>query len=202
MTVTVLTRESSHQAERASLAFEFGQRMRQAREMVNISQDELARRIGHANKSKITRLEAGYADAEPGGLLVRKISVALGVNPGYLLGVDDDIEANPVIFASRMVADALARSREQDLVRFSALFSAVSIAASGIEQMSYLVDGVLRAYERIADDEVFLNEVRGGAKLDAAVHNLAGATAIARESMARLGRKRKQAMSVNQMELW
>lgn len=201
MTVTVLTRESSHQAERASLAFEFGQRMRQAREMVNISQDELARRIGHANKSKITRLEAGYADAEPGGLLVRKISVALGVNPGYLLGVDDDIEANPVIFATRMVADALARSREQDLVRFSALFAAVNIAASGIERMAAMADDVVRAYERIALDDAF-QDIRGGSRLDAAVGNLAGAGAIARESMARLGRQRKQAMSVNQMELW
>lgn len=201
MTVTVLTRESSHQAERASLAFEFGKRMRQAREMVNISQDELARRIGHANKSKITRLEAGYADAEPGGLLVRKISVALGVNPGYLLAIDDDIEANPVVFATRMVADALARSREQDLVRFSALFAAVNIAASGIERMAAMADDVVRAYERIALDDAF-QDIRGGSRLDAAVGNLAGAGAIARESMARLGRQRKQAMSVNQMELW
>lgn len=201
MTCAVLTKTSRLRAERTEFAFEFGQRLRQARETVGMSQEALARLIGHQNKSKITRLESGYADAEPGGMLVRKIAVALGVNPGYLLCVDDDIEANPVIFASRMVADALARSREQDLVRFGALFASVSIAASSIERMSSMADDVMRAYERIATDEAF-QDIRGGARLDAAVRNLAGAKAIASECAGRLGRQRKQAASVNQLELW
>lgn len=65
----------------------FGQRLKVARERAEMSQDELAQRVGYASRSSIGKIEAGKRDVTRPKIL--ELAQALGVQPGYLMGWRD-----------------------------------------------------------------------------------------------------------------
>lgn len=65
----------------------FGQRLKIARERAEMSQDELAQRVGYASRSSIGKIEAGKRDVTRPKIL--ELAQALGVQPGYLMGWRD-----------------------------------------------------------------------------------------------------------------
>lgn len=64
---------------------EFGRRLRASRQVCELTQDELARRID-ANRSWISELEHGHQDSLRAETVVR-FAEALGVSADYLLGI-------------------------------------------------------------------------------------------------------------------
>lgn len=67
-----------------------GERIRQRREELHISQEELARRVGYKSRSSINKIELSR---ELPLHKVKPIAVALSITPGELMGwVDDDLE--------------------------------------------------------------------------------------------------------------
>lgn len=64
-----------------------GNRIKQCREALNITQDELALRLGYTSRSSIAKIETGKNDMPISKLVA--FARALNVPPGYLLGSND-----------------------------------------------------------------------------------------------------------------
>lgn len=65
------------------------ERIRQRREQLGMSQDELAVKSGYLNRSSIARIERGDTDIPQSKL--EDIARALRVTPSYLMGWEDNI---------------------------------------------------------------------------------------------------------------
>ena len=70
-------------------------RIKEEREKMGLSQEELAKRIGYTNKSSIAKVEAGQVDLPQSKIMA--FANALHVTPAYLMGWEDtQKEASPV----------------------------------------------------------------------------------------------------------
>ena len=63
-----------------------GERIKQRRIELNLSQDELARKVGYKSRSSIQKIECARNLPLP---KVEKMAVALGCTPSYLMGWED-----------------------------------------------------------------------------------------------------------------
>ena len=61
----------------------FGNRIKEQRLSVNMTQDELAKRAGYSSRSSINKIELGLVDLPQSKLMA--IAQALGVSPVYLM---------------------------------------------------------------------------------------------------------------------
>lgn len=71
-----------------------GERIKERRQELKLSQRELAARLGYTDHTTLTRIEAGKVDLPQSRIM--KIAEVLGVTPGYLLGLvsKEDSEKN------------------------------------------------------------------------------------------------------------
>ena len=63
-------------------------RIRQRREKLDLSQEELARRLGYRSKSSINKIEKGINDIP--NAKVAEFARALGTSTAYLMGITDE----------------------------------------------------------------------------------------------------------------
>lgn len=68
-------------------------RIRTRREQLNMSQEELAKRLGYKSRSTIAKIESGENDITQSKIVA--FAKALGVKPGYLMGWEDVPSAHP-----------------------------------------------------------------------------------------------------------
>lgn len=66
------------------------------RELKNMSQEELAKRVGYSNRSAITRIEKGEIDLPQSKIVA--IADALGVPAGALMG-STEIDTDDILYA-------------------------------------------------------------------------------------------------------
>ena len=94
-----------------------GDRIKRRREKLNMSQRDLAARIGYSDHTTITRIESGKTD--PPQKKVAAIAKALGTTPGYLMGWTD----NPIdegALAAKILKDPEAFQHMKDYMTLSA----------------------------------------------------------------------------------
>lgn len=72
---------------KSNFLIEFGRKIREKRMELDISQDDLAKRIGYTSRSTISKIESGSADVARDKVV--EIADALGVSPAYLMGWED-----------------------------------------------------------------------------------------------------------------
>lgn len=70
-----------------------GERIKNRRIELGISQDELAQKLGYKDRSTISYIEKGGENLPISK--VKEIADALGVSPGYLMGWDDQEAVEP-----------------------------------------------------------------------------------------------------------
>lgn len=71
-----------------------GDRIKRRRELLKMSQDDLAKKLGYKSRSSINKIER-----DAGGLPQAKIAAiakALDTTPGYIMGWEEEIENDPV----------------------------------------------------------------------------------------------------------
>lgn len=68
---------------------ELYQRIKQRREELNLSQDDLAKRMGYRSRSTIAKIEAGKNDIPQSKIVA--FAQALDTTPAYLMGYDNDL---------------------------------------------------------------------------------------------------------------
>ena len=77
----------------------FGKRLRDRRDELGWTQEELARRL-HVRQNVISRLESGGVKS-PNIVMLRRLAKILGVTTDYLVGMyDDDPDAALVVAAA------------------------------------------------------------------------------------------------------
>lgn len=77
-------------------------RVRMRREELNLSQEELAQRMGYKSRSSINKIECGREISQK---VIVRLADALGVKPAYLMGWDEDIEEQAEFEASVLLDD-------------------------------------------------------------------------------------------------
>lgn len=80
--------------------------VKERREQLGLSQDELARRVGYTNRSSIARIERGDTDIPQSKLY--DIARALRVTPSYLMGEESQyvyVENTPMLVAEMTAID-------------------------------------------------------------------------------------------------
>jgi transcriptional regulator with XRE-family HTH domain len=149
-----LSPQAATNAERADMMATFGDRLRTAREAVGMAQGQLASAIGQNGPSWVSRIENGKGSL-PDIVTVRKIAYAMGVSTDYLLGLDDDINADPVVLAAKSVADALDANRAADLAAYTEMLRKVSACRAVFDALTpavaYLREAVVSVERRNAD---------------------------------------------------
>lgn len=92
-----------------------GQRMREARELCNLSQSEAARRLGYANPSKLSKVEAAADTSSVPLWLIHGAARLYEVSADYLFGITDDWETGAPRGTQAFLLDTWERLRQRDL---------------------------------------------------------------------------------------
>jgi transcriptional regulator with XRE-family HTH domain len=71
-----------------------GERIKQRREELEMSQDELARRLGYKSRSSINKIEKDASGLPQ--TKIEAIATALRTTPSYIMGWDEEIKKDPV----------------------------------------------------------------------------------------------------------
>ena len=75
----------------------FGARVQKRRKELNLTQEDLALKMGYKTKSSINKIEKGLADIPQGKIV--PLAEALSTSPAYLMGWTDD-ENEPLFYAA------------------------------------------------------------------------------------------------------
>lgn len=86
---------------------EIGERIRQKRKQLGITQDALAQMVGYTSRSSINKIEKGLVDIPQSKLV--EIADALLMPPSFLMGWDDDEDSKDIdlqLFAEPTLTEA------------------------------------------------------------------------------------------------
>ncbi len=111
-------------------------RIRTRREQLNMSQEELAKRLGYKSRSTIAKIESGENDITQSKIVA--FAKALGVKPGYLMGWEDVPEPSPSL--------SLTQQEETHIKKYRQL------AADGKEEIDDLIDVKLAKLQHKAEE--------------------------------------------------
>ena len=75
-------------------------RVRQRREELGLSQEELALRMGYSSRTSINKIENGRPCSQK---IIARLADALNVSIPYLMGWEEEIKADPVGTAERHI---------------------------------------------------------------------------------------------------
>ena len=113
-------------------------RIRTRREQLNMSQEELAKRLGYKSRSTIAKIESGENDITQSKIVA--FAKALGVKPGYLMGWEDVPEPSSSL--------SLTPSEETHIKKYRQLDD------GGKEEIDDIIDVKLAKLQRKAEEGV------------------------------------------------
>ncbi|QFY42980.1 helix-turn-helix transcriptional regulator [Candidatus Methylospira mobilis] len=176
--------------ERRELVRTFGERMRAARELCNLTQSEAARRLGYGNSSKLAKIENSSDTNSIPFLLIRRAAKVYEVSADYLLGAADDWETDARMTQERATSawlmDAWENTRRRDLETLRKLHDKFSNMERCIVAMVAAGHDAEQAILRFSElNPTFEDEMRGGAKLITAIGDISDITRYAEEVMRR-----------------
>ena len=111
-------------------------RIRTRREQLNMSQEELAKRLGYKSRSTIAKIESGENDITQSKIVA--FAKALGVKPGYLMGWEDVPESSSSLSLTQQEETHIKKYRQLD--------------ADGKEEIDDLIDVKLAKLQRKAEE--------------------------------------------------
>lgn len=113
-------------------------RIRTRREQLNMSQEELAKRLGYKSRSTIAKIESGENDITQSKIVA--FAKALGVKPGYLMGWEDVPEPTSSLSLTHQEETHIKKYRQLD--------------ADGKEEIDDIIDVKLAKLQRKAEEGV------------------------------------------------
>lgn len=175
--------------EQAATVRVIGERMRQARELCNLSQGAAARRLGYANPSKLSKVEAATDTNSVPLWLIHRASDVYEVSIDYLFGITDDWEVGARMTQEREIsawlADMLNRARERDLAVYAAINARMDILREAITAMAAATDESSAAMARFCELNSDFDEMRGSNRLVMAVNRACDSAAHGKARLAR-----------------
>lgn len=183
-TISLTTRQ-----EQAAAVKIIGARMRQARELCNLSQSAAARRLGYANPSKLSKVEgATDTNSVPLWLIMRAARV-YEVSVDFIFGATDDWEVGARMTQEREVSawmyDTFDKLRQRDMETLKRLHDRVQTLKDAVAVMLALSEDANVALSRFAELNPAFEDMRAGARLVAAVERVNDAAKSAKTKMER-----------------
>ena len=183
-TMSLTTRQ-----EQAAAVKTIGARMRQARELCNLSQSAAAKRLGYSNSSKLSKVEgATDTNSVPLWLILRAAKV-YEVSIDFLFGATDDWEVGARMTQEREVSawlfDTFDKLRQRDMETLKRLHDRVQTLTDAVAVMLAASEDASVALARFAELNPDFEDMPGGARLLSAVGRASGAAKGAKAKMAR-----------------
>ncbi|WP_342315737.1 helix-turn-helix transcriptional regulator [Lysobacter sp. FW306-1B-D06B] len=172
---------STGKQDQVGLVRTIGARMRHARELCNLSQSAAAKRLGYANPSKLSKVEAA-ADTNSVPLwLIRRAAEEYEVSVDFLFGFSDDWETGARMTQEREVSAWLKEqwkvARERDLSVLRMLNDRLFEMRSGVAAIHAGIREANMALEKFADlNPEFAEDMRGSNRLVNAMTQALAAT--------------------------
>lgn len=175
--------------EQAAAVKTIGTRMRQARELCNLSQSAAARRLGYANPSKLSKVElATDTNSVPLWLIVRAARV-YEVSVDFLFGATDDWEVGARMTQEREVSawmfDTFDKLRQRDMETLKRLHDRVQTLTDAVAVMLAASEDASVALARFAELNPAFEEMRAGSRLVSAVERASDSAKAAKTKMER-----------------
>lgn len=176
--------------EQATIVRTIGQRMRQARELCNLSQIEAARRFGYSNPSKLSKIEgATDTNSVPLWLIVRAAQ-AYEVSIDFLFGASDDWETGARMTQERQVSawvfHEIDRHQKMAMQVLHSLNDQIEAMAEALPGHHAAALEVQRTLVRCRElNSTSYANLRGGANLESAVEKLIERTTVGRDAYKR-----------------
>ena len=182
---TALMAASKH--EQAALVRTIGERMRQARELCNLSQSAAAKQLGYANPSKLSKVEMAIDTNSVPLWLVHAAARLYQVNVGYLFGLNDDWEPEAPRSAQVWLLERWNEMRIRDMSALDRVHAEVVTVA---QTTSDLLDGVRRMCDALSAFRTRNEEFDDMPASALLVGRLARLEAVARDAEAKLKKLR------------
>lgn len=90
-----------------------GDRIKNRREELKMSQEELAHLIGYKSKTSINKIELGVQNLKQSK--IKEIANALQTTPGYIMGWDDDTEPNERVQTQKQCAELFEKAYGKEM---------------------------------------------------------------------------------------
>jgi transcriptional regulator with XRE-family HTH domain len=170
------------ETEQAGVVRVIGQRLKEAREMCNLSLTEAARRLGYENPSKLSKIEgATCGNSVPHRILVRA-ALTYSSSMDFFYGLSDEWERDVGICQERDIAafinEIWEKRRVSDINIIRMLFKELSVLSKSFNEIAQVSVQNRLGYERfLAANPEFLemaksnNILRGIESLELTVHN-------------------------------
>ena len=183
-TMSMTTRQ-----EQAAAVKTIGARMRQARELCNLSQSAAAKRLGYQNPSKLSKVElATDTNSVPLWLIVRAARV-YEVSVDFLFGATDDWEVGARMSIERETSawlfDTWEKARQRDMAALKKLHDKVEAMSEAVAVMLAASEESALALARFAELNPEFEEMRAGSRLVGAVERANDAAKNAKTKMTR-----------------
>ena len=112
-----------------------GERVKQRREMLGMTQEALAYKMGYKSKSSSTKIERGRSVTQK---VIVKLAKALEVTPAYLMGWEED---SPVIlFDTKTIVKAIDKAFPNDVLenlhKYSEIFVELDLDDSEMKKVT------------------------------------------------------------------
>lgn len=179
----------SVRVDQAAVVKSIGTRMREARELCNISQSVAAKRFGYSNPSKLSKVEgATDTNSVPLWLIVRASQI-YEVSIDYLFGVSDDWETGARMSQERDVSqwvfDAWEKARQRDMEVLKKLHNKVDAMGGSIADMLEAAENADAAMRRFAEVNPEFEDMRVGARLLSSIERVSDSAKNAKAKMTR-----------------
>lgn len=196
------TTRDTRSCESADIVRTIGDRMRQARELSNMSQQVAAIRLGYQNSSKLSKVERATNSRTIPLWLVLAASQLYQVSTDFLFGLSDSWDVGPRRSIERETNSWLTAQwqaiRERDMVAIKLLndrLETIDGAVMMTVQRVFDIEDAFVAFRHL-NGKAF-EDMRGGARLAAAINR---ASESASEARAKLTRHRMSCRDLNRGE--
>lgn len=179
----------STRIEQAKIVRTIGARLRQARELCNLSQSAAARRLGYVNSSKLSKIE-GATDTNSVPLwLILRAAKAYEVSVDFLFGATDDWEVSARMTQERQVSawlfDAWEVARRRDMDTLHSFHNRVEAVEETIGLMSASIMEAHAALQRFIELNPHFEDQKGGNRLLHSIEKSKDAAEISKGKMKR-----------------
>ena len=184
---------SSTKHQQAALVRTIGQRLREARELCNLSLSAAAKRLGYANPSKLSKVERATDTNSVPLWLILRAARAYEVSIDFLFGATDDWEVGARMTQEREVsgwlADAIQRDQRKMMAALVVLHDRMEQVRQGVTACASTADEADAALTRFVELNPGFVDMPGGNRL---VTSVKRAKDAGDHSRARLSRFRAE----------
>lgn len=205
--MTASTPRPASRIEQAKIVRVVGQRMREARELNNMSQVMAARRLGYSNPSKLSKIESASDTNSVPLWVIARAAKLYEVSIDFLMGASSDWESGARMTQEREVSgwmlEAWERYRQRDMEVLRVFHNKIEAIEELITVMSSAALEASNGLERFSELNPAFEDMRGGSRLVSGVSKVKEAAELARAKMKRFRKECSiAATETNQLTLF